>query len=47
VAFGGEGHDAVLRFDPSTGALTALRRGTATLAVDVNGVRRQVTITVR
>ncbi|HEY3501456.1 MAG TPA: phosphodiester glycosidase family protein [Actinocatenispora sp.] len=47
VAFGGGGHGAVVRFDPVSRTLTALRRGTATLVVDVNGVRQRATVTVR
>ena len=37
---------AVVAFDPSTGKLRALRRGSATLSVTVNGVTRRVAITV-
>lgn len=40
----GPGRRAVARFDPLTGELTALRPGTITLAVAVNGVRQQVTV---
>ncbi|WP_233617889.1 phosphodiester glycosidase family protein [Actinomadura sp. WAC 06369] len=36
----------VAAFDPSTGKLTGLRPGTATLAVEVNGVARATPITV-
>ncbi|GAA4211268.1 phosphodiester glycosidase family protein [Actinocatenispora rupis] len=46
VAFGDERGSAVVRYDPVTGTLTGLRRGTATLAVDVNGVRATATVTV-
>ncbi|NUT33968.1 MAG: multidrug transporter [Hamadaea sp.] len=38
--------DAVAAFDPATGELTGLRAGTATLAVTVNGVTQEVTVTV-
>lgn len=37
---------AVVSFDPSTGTLTGLRRGTATLRVTVNGVTQDATIRV-
>ncbi|QDP94664.1 hypothetical protein FOE78_00895 [Microlunatus elymi] len=37
---------AVLAFDSATGRLTALRSGTATLSVTVNGVTRTATVTV-
>lgn len=47
VRFGGRhgGHD-IVAYDPVSGTVTGLRRGTATLTVDVNGVRDTVTITV-
>jgi 3',5'-cyclic AMP phosphodiesterase CpdA len=47
VRFGGRhgGHDVVV-YDPVSGTLTGLRRGTATLSVEVNGVRDTVTVTV-
>jgi hypothetical protein len=38
--------DAVAAYDPATGQLTALRRGTATLTVTVNAVTATTTITV-
>jgi hypothetical protein len=53
---GGGGHGAhgahgvrdrhVASFDPATGTLTALRRGTVTLAVTVNGVTRRAGIAI-
>ncbi|MFF3467055.1 phosphodiester glycosidase family protein [Streptomyces sp. NPDC002619] len=39
--------DQVVSYDPATGALTALRTGTAVLRVTVNGVTAERTITVR
>jgi len=43
---GRHGDRDVVAFDPVTGRLTALRPGTATLVVDVNGVRDRATVTV-
>lgn len=42
----GRRHGAVLALDADTGRLTALRPGTATLVLVVNGVRRQARIVV-
>lgn len=43
----GTGHGpAIVSFDPATGTLTGLRRGTATLRVTVNGVTQDATIRV-
>ncbi|SDS79119.1 phosphodiester glycosidase family protein [Microlunatus soli] len=46
VRIGDQHGPAVIAFDPDSGKVTALRRGTATLSVLVNGVRRSATITV-
>ncbi|WP_285661140.1 phosphodiester glycosidase family protein [Actinorhabdospora filicis] len=40
------GHRCVARFDPSTGRLEALRPGTVTLRLTVNGVTREATVTI-
>jgi hypothetical protein len=47
VAIGRSTGNAVLSFDPASRTITALKRGRATLAVTVNGVRRTAEITVR
>lgn len=47
VAIDGPRGGAVIDFDPQTGTITALRPGTATLAVTVNGVRKEASIRVR
>ncbi|HEY0450051.1 phosphodiester glycosidase family protein [Actinophytocola sp.] len=44
IGASGGSHRDVARFDPATGRLTALRPGTITLAVSVNGVQQRVTI---
>ncbi|OON81764.1 phosphodiester glycosidase family protein [Streptomyces tsukubensis] len=40
------GHRHIATYDPATGRLTALRRGTATLSVTVNGAVRRVSVRV-
>lgn len=45
VAFGEKGA-GVVRYDPATGRLTALHRGTATLTVTVGGVTASATVVV-
>ncbi|WP_291415380.1 phosphodiester glycosidase family protein [Actinophytocola sp.] len=44
IGASGGAHRDIARFDPETGELTALRPGTITLEVAVNGVRQRVTV---
>ncbi|SDD81389.1 phosphodiester glycosidase family protein [Auraticoccus monumenti] len=46
VGAGRAPRQAVVRLDPATGELTALRAGTATVAVEVNGERRETQVVV-